>query len=177
MPLLSPKGSPRHQEQNSQLHTPHSWERSQEVPSVHLQRVLPRTKAGNCKGKSDNKKGNRTFQKGSHIPSHSNCGGVGWEREGGKHAEKPPGWSGGCGGGGGVQTGCLLWATPEGMWPSCRMPRCREGDPDPISPQSMWGSERFSTGKEKHVEQTGLSSSPVPSFTTTNCSHSSQWVP
>lgn len=34
----------------------HPQERSQEAPSVHLQRILPRTKTGNCKGKSDNKK-------------------------------------------------------------------------------------------------------------------------
>ena len=60
MPLVPPKGSPRHSGAEF-LALRHHRERSQEEPSVHVQRVLPGMKTGNCKGISDNKKREQNF--------------------------------------------------------------------------------------------------------------------
>lgn len=77
MSLLSSKESPRHPKAESPA-LRHPRERSQEVPSVHVQRVLPKMKTGNCKGKFGNqKKETEPSRKAVASPAQQgNCDGL-----------------------------------------------------------------------------------------------------
>ena len=94
-------------------------ERSPEVPSVPVQRVLPEMKTGNYKGKSDSKKREQNLPERQPHPLPAAANMVGWGA--GRRASRLElglqGWEK-C-----AEMGCLLWAHERGCGQA-------EGSPD-----------------------------------------------
>ena len=163
MPLVPPKGSSRHSGAEF-LALRHHRERSQEEPSVHVRRVLPGMKTGNCKGISDNKKRDRTFQKGSRISNQ-----LQQLRQGAELTENLQASMGLWGWGKHAKSGCLLWDPERRCGQAGGSPDIApagEGSPIQLPPKSLWRNEGFPLGRRSirgHLGQTGLSLSPSSS--------------
>ena len=105
-------------------------ERSQEVPSVHVQRVLPGMKTVSCKGESDNKKREQNLLGRQPHPQPATATMAGGEQAESLQAGEGPAWLGKA-----TEAGPLLWAHPRGdgvRLEEVQMQHQQGGGPNPI---------------------------------------------